>query len=182
MTKREFLLSLRKCLSGLPVEEIEQQLHYYSEMIDDRMEEGLSEEEAVGQIGDLEEIIEQLPKPEEKKRRLKTGEIVLLIAGVPVWLPLLISAVAVAGSVYVSWWAVLISLWAAFGSLVACGFAGIVSGLGLCFQSISGLFLIGAGFVCAGLAVFSFYGCKWLTDTTVKLTKKAFTFKKEGAK
>ena len=64
MTKREFLIALKACLSGLPKEEIEQQINYYTEMIDDRMEEGLSEEEAVGQIGDLEEIIDQLPKPE----------------------------------------------------------------------------------------------------------------------
>ena len=182
MTKREFLIALKACLSGLPKEEIEQQINYYTEMIDDRMEEGLSEEEAVGQIGDLEEIIDQLPKPEKKKRRLKTWELVLLIVGFPVWLPLLIAAVAVAGSLYVSWWAILISLWAAFGSLAACGFAGVVFGIGFCFESLSGPALIGAGLFCAGLAVFSFFGCKWLTDSTLKLTKKVFTCKKEGAK
>lgn len=182
MTKREFLAALNACLSGLPKEEIEQQINYYTEMIDDRMEEGLSEEEAVGQIGDLEEIIDQLPQPEKKKRRLKTWELVLLIAGFPVWLPLLMSGIAVVLSVYVSWWAILISLWAVFGALAACGFAGIVAGTALCFKGLSGLALIGGGLVCAGLAVFSFFGCRWLTDTTIKLTKKACTFKKEAAK
>ena len=175
MTKREFLLSLRKCLHGLPAQEVEQQLHYYSEMIDDGIEEGLSEEEAVGQIGDLEEIIDQLPQPEAKKRRLKTGEILLLTLGFPLWLPLLIAAFAVAFSLYVSWWAVVISLWAVFASLAACGLAGIVGGIGFIFGGFraSGLSIIGAALVCMGLSVFLFFGCRYLSEGTVKLTAKA---------
>ena len=47
MGKQEFLAQLRKGLQGLPQEDIEERLTFYSEMIDDRMEEGLSEEEAV---------------------------------------------------------------------------------------------------------------------------------------
>ena len=45
MRKQEFLAQLRKALSGLPQDEIEERLTFYGEMIDDRMEEGLSEEE-----------------------------------------------------------------------------------------------------------------------------------------
>lgn len=186
MTKREFLVTLRKCLSGLPQEEIDQQLHYYSEMIDDGMEEGLTEEEAVSRIGDLEEIIDQLSLAEPKKRRLKAGEILLLTLGFPVWLPLLISGAAVVFSLYASWWAVLISLWAVFASLAACGVAGIVAGIGFIFEGFtpSGLFVIGSALVCGGLAVFLFFGCKYLTEGTVKLTVKAvkkLLAKKEGA-
>lgn len=181
MTKREFLAALKAALSGLPEDEIEQQINYYSEMIDDRMEDGLSEEEAVSQIGDLEEILDQLPRPEKKKRRLKAGEIVLLAVGSPVWVPLLIAAAAVALSLYVSWWAILISLWAVFASLVACGVVGVVAGIIFSFKSLSGVSLIGAGFVSAGLSVFMFFGCKYLTEGTVVLTKKLLR-KKEVAK
>ena len=45
MTKKEFLSGLRKKLSGLPQEDSEERLNFYSEIIDDRVEEGLSEEE-----------------------------------------------------------------------------------------------------------------------------------------
>ena len=45
MTKMQFLLSLHDKLTGLPRDEVEQRLNFYSEMIEDRMEEGLSEEE-----------------------------------------------------------------------------------------------------------------------------------------
>ena len=41
MTKIQFLLALNKALSGLPQDEIEERLTFYSEIIDDRMEDGL---------------------------------------------------------------------------------------------------------------------------------------------
>lgn len=51
MTKQEFLLRIRNGLAALPKEDIEKSVEYYREMIDDRMEDGLSEEEAVAAIG-----------------------------------------------------------------------------------------------------------------------------------
>ena len=59
MDKQEFLLRLRKELSGLPREDLEERLTFYSEMIDDRMEEGVSEEEAVAAAGSVDEILWQ---------------------------------------------------------------------------------------------------------------------------
>ena len=44
MNKQEFLAKLQTNLSGLPEKEVQDSLGFYSEMIDDRMEEGLSEE------------------------------------------------------------------------------------------------------------------------------------------
>ena len=43
MNKQEFIALLRKGLSGLPQKELEERLTFYSEMIDDRIEEGLTE-------------------------------------------------------------------------------------------------------------------------------------------
>ena len=59
MRKQEFLAKLRKGLSGLPQDDIEERLIFYSEMIEDRKEEGLSEEEAVAAIGSVDEIVAQ---------------------------------------------------------------------------------------------------------------------------
>ena len=47
MNKSEFLGELEKSLSELPEKDRSRSLDYYGEMIDDRTEEGLSEEEAV---------------------------------------------------------------------------------------------------------------------------------------
>ena len=57
MNKREFLVQLRKGLSGLPQDDIEERLSFYSEMIDDQMEEGFSEEQAVAAAGPVDEIV-----------------------------------------------------------------------------------------------------------------------------
>ena len=56
MTKNEFLSSLRSKLQGLPPADIDERIGFYSEMIDDRMDEGKSEEEAIsaatnGEVG-----------------------------------------------------------------------------------------------------------------------------------
>ena len=57
MTKHEFLQQLKEKMKGLPEADIEDCVNFYSEMIDDRIEEGLSEEEAVKDIGDADEIV-----------------------------------------------------------------------------------------------------------------------------
>ena len=52
MTKREFLDMLNRQTSLLPEAERDRLLEYYGEIIDDRMEEGLTEAEAVAALGD----------------------------------------------------------------------------------------------------------------------------------
>lgn len=186
MNKQELLAELRRGLSGLPQEDIEERLSFYSEMIDDIMEEGLSEEEAVGKIGNTQEIISQiiadtpltkLVKERMKpKKRLKAWEIVLLVLGSPIWLSLLVAAFAVILSLYASIWSVIISLWSVFVSFAACGLAGVVAGVGIGFTAdggfLTGLAIIGAGIVCAGLSIFMFYLCKIATKGVLLLTKK----------
>ena len=100
---------------------------FYSEMLDDQMEEGLSEEEAVAAVGPVDEIVRQiiadtplakLAKERMRPRRqLKAWEIVLLVLGSPLWLSLGLAAIAVIFAFYVVLWSVSVSLWAVFASL-----------------------------------------------------------------
>lgn len=184
MSKQEFLVQLRKGLSGLPKDDVEERLAFYSEMIDDRMEEGSTEEEVVSEVGNVDEIVSQiiedtplvkLVKEKAKpKRMLRAWEIVLLILGSPLWLSLLLAVVAVIFSIYLVLWSVIISLWSVFGSILGCGFGGIVAGIGFAVSGngFTGVVLIGAGMVCIGLAVFLFYGCKAATKGILLLTQK----------
>lgn len=184
MNKQEFLVQLRRGLSGLPREDVEERLTFYSEMIDDRTEEGLSEAEAVCEIGQVDEIISQiisdipltkLVKEKIKPRRtLRIWETVLLVLGSPIWLSLLIAALAVMLSLYAVLWCVLISLWAVFVSLIGCALGGIAAGIGFAFGAggLTGIAVTGAGIVCAGLSVFMFFGCRAATKGTLTLTKK----------
>jgi len=184
MSKQEFLAQLRKGLDGLPQDDIEERLLFYSEMIDDQMEEGLPEEEAVSAIGAVDEIVAQVVAETplvkiakeriRSKRRLRVGEIVLLALGSPIWLSLGIAAFAVILSLYISLWAVIISLWAVFASFAACSIGGVLACVVFTVggNGASGLAMLAAGIVCAGLAIFMFYGCKAVTDGTLILTKK----------
>lgn len=182
MTKLKFLISLHDRLSGLPAKDIEERLNFYSEMIEDRMEEGLSEEEAVAQVGSIDEIAAQIAAeiPAEKKeslkpqRKLKAWEITLLILGSPVWFSLLIAAFAVVFSLYVSLWAVIVSLWATFAALIGAGIGLIAAGImHLCIGNpISGIALFAATVACAGFAILLFYGCLTATKGSLLLTKK----------
>lgn len=106
--------------------------------------------------------------------RLKAWEITVIAVGAPLWLPLLIAAAIIALSLYVSIGAIIISLWAVFASFVGCFLGGIVAGLILIFKgnAPSGVAMLAAGIVCAGLAIFMFYGCKGATMSVLMLTKK----------
>lgn len=184
MNKEEFLVRLRKKLSGLPQDDIEGRLTFYSEMIDDRMEEGLSENEAVSAVGDIDVIVEQtiadisLAKLARErirpKRHLKVWEIVLLALGSPIWLSLTIAAAAVILSVYIVLWAVIVSLWSVFAAFIGCGVGSLLGSIvfGYKLNVLSGIAMLAAGFVSTGLSVFMFYGCKAATKGILLLTKK----------
>lgn len=180
MNKQEFLEKLRKGLSGLPQDGIEERLTFYSEIIEDRIEEGFSEEEAVRAAGPIDEIVEQAvaetPLVKIAKERKKAGkgwgkaEIIFLAAGFPIWLPLGIAVFAI----YFSIWAVIFSLWAVFGSFVisfVCAIPGCVL-LASVANVTSGFAMLALGMVCAGLSVFTFYGCMALTKGMLSVTNK----------
>ena len=195
MTKAQFRSELCKKLAGFPQKEVEERLRFYIEMIDDRMEEGFSEENAVAAVGSTDHIAAQIaadlsaspaPIPEENtapaKRCRKVWQIVLLALGSPLWLSLLIAAAAVAFSLYVSAWAVVVFFWAVFGSSAACAPAGLISGIVFIAHGnlYSGLFMIAAGLICAGLAILLLLGCKAMTKELVLLTKRAIKRKEKA--
>ena len=184
MTKFKFLAALEDRLSGLPKEEVQERLRFYSEMIDDRMEDGTPEAVAVAQIGSADEIARQTlleyyqmnyqKRRAGEKRRLKAWEILLLVLGSPIWLSFLIAAVAVALSLYAVLWSVVVSLWAAFAALAGSVIGGVIGGIVFCFlyDAMSGLLVISGGIVCAGLAIFAFFACKAATKGAAWLTVK----------
>lgn len=196
MTKTEFLTELKKALEGLPEEDIEKSLEYYSEMIDDRIEDGLSEEESVADLGSIEDIRKQILKDtpitkiiKEKikpKRSFGGWEIAVIIIGFPIWFPLLASAAATLFSIWVSLWAVVISFYAVEAAFMASAVGGIIAAVVMLTvgNSISGLFLLGCSLACVGLGILWIFVCKYSTKGLVWLTG-AFVkslFMKKGGK
>lgn len=200
MDKKEFLKQLQKALTGLSQEDVNERLNFYSEMIDDYVEEGLTEAEAVSRIGSVNDIaaqiIEDTPLSKIAKERFKSSGqlgalvIILLIFGSPIWLSLLISTFTVVIALYVALWSAIISLWSAFVSLAACAIGGIWGGIvfAITGHGMSGAALFGASLVCAGFSILAFFCCKAATKGATYLTKKPVLLiknrlmKKEDAK
>lgn len=195
MTKRDFLQVLRAHLSQMTPEEREKQLAYYEELFDDMMEDGMTEAEAAAHLGDpaliAEELLSQLPLGDLVKSRVRPEggwtalNIVLLVLGSPVWLPLLLTAaVLVLVFLLLAWVLVLV-----YGAVVfSLGAAAVGSLLAIPFGLLSVTLLpaLGAALICGGLCLLLALGlpplcravarfCAWL----VKKIKSLF-IKKEG--
>lgn len=169
MNKAEFLSILRTNLCGASEQDIKAAEDFYCEMIDDRVESGMSEQEAVDSLGSPEDaaknILLEMPLGKlikvkaKRSRRLSAMEIVLLILGFPVWGALVISAFAVFLSVYLSLWAVIISLYALSFALAVSGVACIVAGIWqMCAGNFAaGLFVFGGAVAVIGIGVLMFF-------------------------
>ncbi len=187
MNKQEFLCALEKELCSFSEEDIKGYKEYYSEMIDDRMEEGLSEEEAVADMGSPEEIASRIisessfPKllksKFKPKHKLKAWEIVLIALGSPIWFSLLVAAFAVVISLVASAFAVIISLYAAaiaVGASTLGGIAGFITN-NLLGNHHLGFALLGCGILCAGMSILMFIGMNRLTKLLLSLGKRLIT-------
>lgn len=180
MRKQEFLCALKKRLAKLPPKEAAERLNFFSEMIDDKIEDGLSEEAAIFEIGSSEkiaaEILVEAPLMRamdfKRKRTVGIGIMLLIILGSPVWLSLIIAAFAIVISLYAALVSIVVSLWAVFVSFVASALASVIAGVffAACGNALQGVAFISAGLVLAGLAILLFYGCKEATQGTVALT------------
>ena len=183
MLKQEFLNALRDRLTGLPQADIEERLTFYGEMIDDRMEEGLSEEEAVAQMGTVDEVVSQIVAEtpltkivKEKikpKRKMRAWEIVLLVLGFPLWFPLLITAFVLILVFFIVLWTLVICLWAIELALWTGAIGALVGAVGFFITqwTILGIASLGAALILAALSILLFFVCKAATVGTAKLAK-----------
>lgn len=184
MNKEQFLEEIRKKINGLPQNDIEKSLDYYSEMIDDCIEEGLTPEEAVAAMGTPDEIAAQilsdisLPKLIKEKvkpsKTLNTWQILLIILGSPIWFALLIVALSVFITVYIVLWALVIVMYAVDLTFAVCGIAMIAAGFILMAtgRMPQGIFITGTGLILAGTAILLLFAFNKATGAVVKVSAK----------
>ena len=198
MNKYDFFVELNERLAGLPQEDIDKTLDFYGEMIDERVEDGCSEMQAIAAIGTPKQIAESVWKEmpffkvvkanvkqafqtkkkdrAQKQTRNVTAKVLFWI-GSPIWISLGIALIAalfaVFVSVYASLWAAVASLWAGFVSIVAGAAVGMLgSVVWFAVGNVGGgLFLLGAGILLAGLAILFYYGCLYATKAMAVTSK-----------
>lgn len=199
MNKTEFMTELSRRLSGLSNEDIKKSLAYYNEIIEDSKEDGMSEQEAVASLGDIDEIatqivmdtpITKLVKEKVKHRRtLRTWEIILIILGSPIWVSIGIAVVSVIFSLYISVWAIVFSLFVTVFALFVSAFAFLIAAVWLLFTKAfaQSALLVGAAFVIAGITILLYLGTYYtakgiaiLTKNIFKSIKKSFVKKEEN--
>ncbi|MEG1548729.1 MAG: DUF1700 domain-containing protein [Clostridia bacterium] len=183
MNKNDFLTALAARLSALSQDEIKRSLDYYSEMIEDRTEDGMDELEAVAALGTLDDIVKEIMLDISLPRLIKASikpkhtlcawQIVLIVLGSPVWLPLIFAFMAVIVAVYVAIWAVIISLFSGVAALCASGIVGIAAAAVIFpLKLSSGLLILGISMACVGIGILAFFGVKKLSVWLIKLTER----------
>ena len=170
MKKTEFLSSLRQKLSILPQRDVEKILEYYSEMIDDYIESGYSQEAAVAKMGGVNNVAAQIlanaqnptyEAPYVQKQKKGRAMILLLILAFPVWFPLLVAAfsillslaIVIATLAMVVPWSLVVSFGAsAVGLLIVTPF--VLAGEGIA----AAVLVLGTTLILAALCIF----CLWI--------------------
>ena len=175
MKKTEFLSQLRQKLSLMPPRDIEKILEYYSEMIDDYIENGYSQDAAVAQMGSVNDVAAQILANAQntvcgasyvQKQKKSALQITLLILGFPVWFPLLVTvfcllltaAILIATLAMVLPWSLVISFGASAVALLMAT-ATILMGEGIG----AAVLVLGVAFVLAALCIFSLWAALRLT-------------------
>lgn len=191
MNKETFLTKLTEALSFMDPAERNRTVQYYREILEDRVEDGLREEDAVAEMEPVAEIAARLRAengPSTKKKR-PHWETVLLIAGFPLWFPLLLAAGCVFFALFIAAWSVILALFSVTAALVLC----LIAGIGCLFllltngYPLTGLFLLGVGLFCAALGIALFIPVLALSRLLIRGVSQLFRFlrgklisKKEG--
>ena len=197
MNKEEFLNALRNKLVGLPEADVEDRISFYQEMIEDRIDEGKSEEEAINEIGSADDIVKEIAKDtplaklvKEKvrpKRSLRAWEIVLIALGFPLWFPLVVTAFVLALVAYLLIWVWVLVVYTVEISLATAGAGGFIIFPAYLANGNFNLTALGASIMSLGGAILLIFGCIGITKGTIKLSRSIVigiksTFIKKGRK
>lgn len=198
MKKEEFLIELRKRLNGLPKEDIDERISFYSEMIDDRIESRKTEEvesfktnevesdkieeEVINEIGSVDEVIADIAKDTpmlslvkqkiKPKRRVAAWEIVLIILGFPIWFPLLLVGLILFTVGYFILWILEFVLYIVDVAMLVAGGGSFVVFLMALTDGKLLISYLGMSLAAFGLAGLLFVACFYSTKGVIKLTKR----------
>ena len=182
MTKVEFVKELKKQLKGLSETEINERINFYTEIIDDKIEEGMTEEEAVAGLGSIDDVVIEIAgetnlykiikNKMKPKRKLSALEVVLLILGFPLWFPLLVTALVLCLVGYILIWTLVIVMYSIELAFIVCFVAGIAAFVMSLLKGNFYLTYLGTIIASLGLMILFFYVSKVVTVLTFRFTKK----------
>ena len=188
MNKTQFCALLgNKLKPYLSPKEMYKTINFFEEMIDDRVDEGLSEEQAVSQLGNIDDIVGQILDEHNIKKRQKklvwrfipqktpsAANIIIAILLFPIWITIF--------SLVASFFIAFVSL---IFSLVLAVISFFVGGIALIFKAPFYLIYekniaycldtLGFGFIITGIGLIGIY---YLLKSLKKVRKNGWSFKK----
>lgn len=185
MNRQEYLEALRKALSDMPYSEVEKSVMYCSEIIDDKIEDGMTEQQAVDSMDDISSAARQIKldqsmgtliaaRANSAGKKLSTAAI---IVGAPLWAAFAAIVFAAVITMYAVLWAIDIALWAVFAAFAAVGaFGPLIAAYMFTVDARSGCVILAGSLVSAGLAIFMFILNKFLSRQLIRFT--AFIWRK----
>lgn len=181
MSKKEYLKKLKRSLSPLKKKDRDPLLDFYKEMIEDKMENGKTEYEAVSELEPVETVaartldeygIEKNDPKTKSKTRLSPLAIVLIIVGSPLWIGLAAGVVGVAVGLLCGALAAVVAVVVACFCLTLCGPIIFVSGIVGLFTDVgSGLIALGTGLISTAIGVIGAIGLYKLTVYIIEKIK-----------
>ncbi len=209
MNKIDFLSILKEKLGHLPYHEVERLITFYSEVIDDKMEDGMDEVEAIASIGSIEDILRTIEHDDipnsnntnnfdysnddynettnnETTTSSKSNRIlliILLIVTFPLWIGLLLGVLGTLFGITVALYAIVFSMLVTFFAFL---FAAIIMiGFGVYYipsQIEVSILLFGGSFMTIGLSLLTYPYLMMATKYMWKLPAKLLDFCKDKYK
>ncbi|MBQ6143103.1 MAG: DUF1700 domain-containing protein [Clostridia bacterium] len=195
MNKAEFLNDLKFKLNFLSEEEREKTLNYYNEIIEDRIESGMSEEKAVSQMESTKVISEKL-KPKENIQKTTSEKILdfidtlltkhgylfmlaILIFSFPIWSPIVATVLTFIAGILIFIGVVLLFIFLMIATGAICTVAGLIIGISFLTQSLlSAIAALGISMIFAGITILLTIGTiKIINGISIVFTKISNLFK-----
>lgn len=178
MNKQEFMDELKIAIQDQAYTTVSQAITYYDEMIDDLIEDGISEEDAISQLGSIEKIALQIKnedqiievKPLKKSKSLTIS--VLLFLGFPLWGSLVAAGVCLLLAFYIILWCIPIVTVALGISGGLYFIVGIFGSFALLNSSLALVLMqFGLSAICGAIGIMGIYSTYLLSSKILVYTK-----------
>ncbi len=174
MNQYEYLKELRRCLSALGRAEEDRVIEYYAELIGDKVESGILEEEVLTQLGTPRQLADKIisetqeyerkPQHSNEYKKVSVGRIV----GFSVLIPFVLIALVILYSLAVSFIAASVGM--QLGGILT-----IIGSFFVMFNSIgAGICQFGVSLFVSALGFFVAYGSWKFILLCIKVTQKIF--------
>lgn len=168
----EFLQQLKSALAHLPYSEVERVVSYYSENLQDKIEDGVSEEDAIASFGNLDEFVSMIEEEvtitsivkDKVMKKSKDSNVnkmligIIAVLGIPIWIGLGGLAIGLGIGFLAVFWSIPFVLGSMYISLAFMSVSGILIGFirMFTFEFATGLAYFGFGVTASGLVVMFF--------------------------